>query len=571
MILGYEHESSVFGRGQFFRKYRVSLARFLPSGAPDVSFGASGRGVIQPCRDSGVPLALSILPSGGFVAAVGGCQIGLSTGVYVVRYAAGDDPFGPGSYSELLSKTNGYRVGARRIAVLKDVFVFASYTNDELLLNRYKTTGAFTVTRCFGRGFPCFNDPLPSFSATTGVKAKALQIWPLRNGEVLVDAVVPTDAASGNSGEGQRVLFRFAVTGETVTSFGVNGAALPLEATPATVSGAVNSVNINDAAEQSDGRIVISDTVCRLATATTAVSCYGRLYRLLANGQIDRGFADGKVFINIGNAVEFLENRTLQIRAQDDDRILVTRRMDDGRWVLERLTPDGVTELGFGVKQRAQGLPGIPTSIAVDREHGIFVTGTRNASEGGLVGTQPYVSKLLNDRETASLVKVIEYYAPSLDHYFLTASATEAAVLDQPGTGWQRTGYTFTATRAGATQEGDSEGGPPVVPVCRFYGDRATGGPNSHFFTADRDECDLLREQRSRSRPNWLFEQIAFAVAPADENGNCLSRRVPVTRWYNKGFPQRDPNHRYTVTPEAEAAMIAKGWLREKVAFCVPR
>ena len=82
---------------------------------------------------------------------------------------------------------------------------------------------------------------------------------------------------------------------------------------------------------------------------------------------------------------------------------------------------------------------------------------------------------------------VIEYYNPDLDNYFITADPVEQTFVDSGAVGrWQRTGNSFAA------------GGPREV--CRFYGNGiinpATGtfyGPNSHFYTADLDECAGLK------------------------------------------------------------------------------
>src|SRR5207247_6350672 len=58
----------------------------------------------------------------------------------------------------------------------------------------------------------------------------------------------------------------------------------------------------------------------------------------------------------------------------------------------------------------------------------------------------------------------IEYYYPSLDHYFVTANPSEIAALDG-GTfpGWQRTSLGFKVYDPATAIPG-------LVPVCRFYG-----------------------------------------------------------------------------------------------------
>ena len=56
---------------------------------------------------------------------------------------------------------------------------------------------------------------------------------------------------------------------------------------------------------------------------------------------------------------------------------------------------------------------------------------------------------------------VVEYYHPTLDHYFVSASKVEQALLEQGAFDtWQRTGAAFRAYMTG-------ESG--TQPVCRFY------------------------------------------------------------------------------------------------------
>jgi hypothetical protein len=63
---------------------------------------------------------------------------------------------------------------------------------------------------------------------------------------------------------------------------------------------------------------------------------------------------------------------------------------------------------------------------------------------------------------------VAEYYAVSLDHYFMTAFTDEEAKLDAgtPIAGWTRTGESFPAYSAN---------GAGLSTVCRFFSTRAGG------------------------------------------------------------------------------------------------
>ena len=107
---------------------------------------------------------------------------------------------------------------------------------------------------------------------------------------------------------------------------------------------------------------------------------------------------------------------------------------------------------------------------------------------------------------------VIEYYNASLNHYFMTATPDRAAILDANVVfpGWKRTGVEFDAYAAQPTMR-------RAAPVCRFFGTPGVG-PNSHFYTADADECAIIKQD-----PDWIFETIAFYIPAAVRQ--CRHRR----------------------------------------------
>lgn len=159
---------------------------------------------------------------------------------------------------------------------------------------------------------------------------------------------------------------------------------------------------------------------------------------------------------------------------------------------------------------------------------------------------------------------VVEYYAPDIDHYFITAGATEQALIDTGVMGyWQRTGKQFEA------------GGPNAV--CRFYGNTRTNpstgapfGPNSHFYTADPAECAELRSIFRADAPSWQFEGYDFSTSRASA-GACSPATVPIWRAYNRGFAQGSAsNHRYTADLAAYFETVARGWAPEGAAMCAP-
>ena len=151
---------------------------------------------------------------------------------------------------------------------------------------------------------------------------------------------------------------------------------------------------------------------------------------------------------------------------------------------------------------------------------------------------------------------VVEFYHSGLDNYFITADPIEQAFVDSGAVGaWGRTGFTF---KAGGSS-----------PVCRFYGNAY--GPNSHFYTADENECAGLIAIYNPIAKSWKLESYDFATTPP-VNGNCPSGLVPVYRAYNNGFAKGiDSNHRITSNLAAYQQTVARGWAGEGVVMCAPQ
>jgi len=212
-------------------------------------------------------------------------------------------------------------------------------------------------------------------------------------------------------------------------------------------------------------------------------------------------------------------------------------------------TPPGMTTYG------SVALP--PLAPGTYRAEG---WGTRTT--GG--GAEQYFTR---DFMVASTIPVVEYYSATLDHYFMSAGADEISIIDRGGAGdWKRTGQVINAwARA-------QDAPPGASPVCRFY----ARGPNSHFYTGNAGECEMLksfeRQQRqdgaAKGQPflGWSYETIAFyAITP--QNGQCPSGMRPVWRAYNNRAEKMDANHRFTKDLGQHAAMSV-GWLDEGVHLC---
>jgi len=155
-------------------------------------------------------------------------------------------------------------------------------------------------------------------------------------------------------------------------------------------------------------------------------------------------------------------------------------------------------------------------------------------------------------------VNVLEFHNTILDHYFVAAGADEIAGIEAgaAGPGWELTGQAFKAWLAMPPPQFDA------VPVCRFYGGLA-GGPNSHFFTAEADECDQVKRNGG-----WFYEGTGFYIRPVDASGNCPAGYLAVERAYNNGFARNDSNHRFSTSDSTMRGMAGQGWVVEGNVMC---
>jgi uncharacterized protein (DUF1800 family) len=152
----------------------------------------------------------------------------------------------------------------------------------------------------------------------------------------------------------------------------------------------------------------------------------------------------------------------------------------------------------------------------------------------------------------------VEWFHPGLGHYFFTSGPEEIAGIDAGGAGggWVRTGGQF------GTFLGPNDA-PGIVPVCRFYGTPGIG-PNSHFYTANAEECAGVKNDRG-----WLYEGIAFYIYNPVA-GQCPAGTTPIYRSYNNGFARNDSNHRFTVDYTVFSKSASFGYIPEGLAMCSP-
>jgi len=154
----------------------------------------------------------------------------------------------------------------------------------------------------------------------------------------------------------------------------------------------------------------------------------------------------------------------------------------------------------------------------------------------------------------APTVAVVEYYSPTMDHYFLTTHASEEDLLDRGVIkGWQRTGYSFL---------GYVTADIGLTGVCRFY--YTNNVVDSHFYTANPQECDKLINEKI-----WQYEETGFFVRTPDASGQCPLTTQAIERLYNNGRGGF-PNHRYSSDVTVIRQMLERGWILEGPVFCVP-
>jgi uncharacterized delta-60 repeat protein len=270
---------------------------------------------------------------------------------------------------------------------------------------------------------------------------------------------------------------------------------------------------------QNDGKLVIAGVV---GDPARPISCdflncdaYIAVVRLNFNGTVDPTFNGGqRLILQIGPVGPTIDqtgaDRTLDsVGFAADGKIVLLGPVSIGSPGLARINTDGTLDTSYS-----------PPKYAVS---------------------------------TVTWVPIIEYYIASLDHYFVTADRGESAAIDQGLFGpWKRTRQAFHATVA-------QNPNPIGVPVCRLYG-RPEFGLNTHFYTANLDECNFLV---TSSGGAWKLESTdVFRITIPDKaTGACPAGMMPIYRLWNGKIP--DVNHRFTTSREIRDQMVARGYQRE--------
>jgi Repeat of unknown function (DUF5648) len=156
--------------------------------------------------------------------------------------------------------------------------------------------------------------------------------------------------------------------------------------------------------------------------------------------------------------------------------------------------------------------------------------------------------------------------------YFYASTDEDRRILDAqlPGK-FVRTGKSF------------KHGG--YVSVCRFYGS-ASPGPNTHFYTANFDECEFIKSLEIKPRPldrqqlnfegKVFYANLPIPAATPTAQASCPAASIPLYRAYNAAFgPQGkrnyDSNHRFSTNRADIDEVVQKGWVDEGLVMCVPQ
>ena len=165
----------------------------------------------------------------------------------------------------------------------------------------------------------------------------------------------------------------------------------------------------------------------------------------------------------------------------------------------------------------------------------------------------------------SSAVTVVEYYAKTLDAYFITGRAAEQAVLDASNA-FERTGMTFSAVAASSATTNQTR-------VCRFYVSQASPYVSSHFYggqtsQSQTGDCEWLRANAPKT---FTFEGYDFATEVTGANNACASGASPVYRGFRALATPADgktSNHRYTTSLLRYDQAATQGYIGEGPQLC---
>ncbi|HET6246253.1 MAG TPA: hypothetical protein VFE47_01015 [Tepidisphaeraceae bacterium] len=324
--------------------FNLTLARYLPSGALDTSFGTKGivsSAIIPPLGEGGFggayvsaePVVAALQSNGKIDVATTGSIVTQpysdSNTLYVARFNINgslDTTFGS---KGLTSYANGSFIQPTDALIQKNGDIVVAGTSEystpvngieEFLFVRFSTTGVRgTVT----------NTPLADSSGGNEVSMVGAALEQPNQDIVMV--------GSSNIGTtSDFALARYTLAGTLDTSFGYHGAVQQSNG----ITGLVNGI-----ATQSDGKILIvgSELTPDAATQPTDAA----IARYNANGTLDTTFGtDGRVYLRLGNSAHW---NAIKVLSNGD--ILVAGSGQVGtstEFAMVRYLPSGAYDQSFG-------------------------------------------------------------------------------------------------------------------------------------------------------------------------------------------------------------------------------
>lgn len=162
--------------------------------------------------------------------------------------------------------------------------------------------------------------------------------------------------------------------------------------------------------------------------------------------------------------------------------------------------------------------------------------------------------------EVTEYVNFADFPGQPGGQFFYAALNADRVLLDSVPS-WQRTGRSF---KTAGTQS-----------VCRLYGGIVAGGPNTHFYSVDKAECDALRAQPVLAYEGQTFLATIPQVGASSNVRTCPAGMVEIYRLYNNAYVggiknNWESNHRYVKSLQDVASTVQLGWTNEGVVFCQP-
>jgi len=515
------------------------LARYLPNGALDTSFNATGKVLTAIGQSRDYATAIALQPDSKIVV-VGYCDNGSNFDVCIARYlpsGALDASFN--STGKVVAPIGSSDDSARALVLQSDgKIVVAGYCNNgskfAFCLARFLPSGALDSS------FNATGKVITSFGTGTD-QAQALVLQ--ADGKII---------AAGSCPDGNNYAFclaRYLPSGELDSSFNGTGKVI----TTIGSGGDATAISL-----QPDNKVIVAGA-CR--TGGNYDFCVARY---LPNGSLDTSFNSTGTAVNpIGSSDDYAR----AIALQPDGKIVLAGYCFDSNnsyFCVARYLPSGALDSSFSTDGKVTSLIGLSQAAALSVA--LQPDGKVVAAGYCWNGTNDFcLARYEGGPNTPKTLT--EYVYTPLNYYFLTSRDNEKAILDAAA-GWSRTGQSFSSlTFADPASRG----------INRYYFDQIAKNQTrgSHFYTlvdSEKTALAALNPNNQASPRLPYFEGVdSYAYLPIIEGigGGCAAGQVPVYRAFRgqTRFPD-DPNHRFTTSLTLYNQLVAQGWDGEGVKLC---